>query len=306
MRRLIRNTPRLSIGMPVFNGERYLKESIQTLLDQTYEDFELLISDNASTDSTQDICQDFAKLDKRIRYMRNPTNLGAAANHNRLIEEARGEFFKLASDDDKHAPEFLRRCIEALDHDQEAVLCHSKTIEIDQFGKTIKTDEHISKMGSAYPHVRIGDLIALSHHYQVFGVIRLEPLKKTPLFGTFFKTDVVLLCRLALLGRFYEVPEELFFKRYHPRQSVILAMKPELYCHWLDPNLEGKRLYPRARLLMEYLKAISDSPLSLKNRILCYLTLMARLRGYSANAWHRFKTQSIDNKAAKPRNWDLR
>ena len=305
MRRLVRNTPRLSIGMPVFNGERYLKESIQTLLDQTYEDFELLISDNASTDSTQEICRDFANIDERIRYIRNPTNLGAVANFNRVIEAARGEFFKLASHDDRHAPEFLQRCIVALDQDQEAVLCHSKTIEIDQFGQTIKEDKHIYKTDSPYPHVRIADLIALGHHHQMFGVIRLEALRKTPLFGAFFKADVVLLCRLALLGRFYMVPEALFFKRYHPRQSVVLATKPELYCHWWDPNLEGKRLYPRARLLKEYIKAISESPLTLKNRILCYLTLPARLGGYSANAWHRFCSRFSGNKGSTPRHWDL-
>lgn len=135
---MIRKTPRISIGMPVYNGEKYLVEAIQTLLDQTYEDFEFLISDNASTDSTEAICRDFATKDKRIRYIRNPVNLGAAANHNRLIQQARGEFFKLASDDDKHSPEFLKRCISALDSDPAAVLCYSRSIEIDEFGQTSK------------------------------------------------------------------------------------------------------------------------------------------------------------------------
>ena len=236
-------TPRVSIGIPVYNGERYLAEAVQTLLDQTYTDFELLISDNASSDATEAICRGFAEKDPRIRYIRNSENLGATANHNRLIEEARGEFFKLASDDDRHAPEFLSRCVNALESDSEAVLCHSRTIEIDEFGQRIRRDDHISRTASSGPHERFADLMQLGHHYQIFGVVRLEALRQTPRFGRFFKSDVILLCRLALLGRFCEVPEELFFKRYHPRQSVVLAKNPTLYCHWWDPQLEGQRLF---------------------------------------------------------------
>ena len=107
--------PRLSIGLPVYNGENYLAESLDALLGQTYEDFELIISDNASTDGTADICHSYAKQDSRIRYIRQRQNIGCAPNHNYLVDEARGELFKWASDDDLYARDMIRLCVEALD-----------------------------------------------------------------------------------------------------------------------------------------------------------------------------------------------
>ncbi len=83
-------TPRLSIGLPVYNGEEYLTESLEALLGQTYEDFELIISDNDSTDGTADICRRYAKQDSRIRYFRQPRNIGCNPNHNFVIKQAPG------------------------------------------------------------------------------------------------------------------------------------------------------------------------------------------------------------------------
>ena len=101
------NEPRVSIGMPVYNGEKYLEEAIQSILAQTYSDFELVISDNASTDKTQEICLEYAARDSRVRYHRNEKNLGAAPNYNRTFELSTGQYFKWADYDDLLAEEFL-------------------------------------------------------------------------------------------------------------------------------------------------------------------------------------------------------
>jgi glycosyltransferase involved in cell wall biosynthesis len=95
--------PRLTVGLPVYNGEKYLAESLEALLGQSYEDFELIISDNASTDGTADICRRYGEQDSRIRYVRQSRNIGCAPNHNFVVKEARGELFKWASDDDLYA-----------------------------------------------------------------------------------------------------------------------------------------------------------------------------------------------------------
>ena len=108
------SVPRLSIGLPTYNGENFLAESLDALLGQSYEDFELIISDNASTDGTEDICRRYAKQDSRIRYIRQPRNIGCAPNHNVLVRQSRGELFKWASDDDLYARDLIERCIEAL------------------------------------------------------------------------------------------------------------------------------------------------------------------------------------------------
>src|SRR5215469_10542482 len=127
-------TPRLSIGLPVYNGERYLAESIEALLGQTYTDFELVISDNASTDSTGDICRRYEKEDSRVRYFRQPRNIGLAPNHNYVVEQARGELFKWAANDDLYARDLVERCVAALDEHPDVVLAHSWTARIDTSG----------------------------------------------------------------------------------------------------------------------------------------------------------------------------
>jgi glycosyltransferase involved in cell wall biosynthesis len=126
--------PRLSVGLPVVNGEDYLVESLEALLGQTYGDFELILSDNASTDGTTDICQHYAKQDLRIRYFRQPRNIGCSPNHNFVIQEARAELFKMASHDDLYARDLLKRCVDALDEFPQFVLAHSWSALIDSSG----------------------------------------------------------------------------------------------------------------------------------------------------------------------------
>ena len=96
--------PRVSIGLPVYNGDNYLAETLDSILAQTFTDFELIISDNGSTDRTEAICRRYAAQDHRVRYVRNPSNLGAARNYKRAFELARGEYFKWNGHDDPLAP----------------------------------------------------------------------------------------------------------------------------------------------------------------------------------------------------------
>jgi glycosyltransferase involved in cell wall biosynthesis len=118
----------------VYNGEEYLAESLDALLGQTYEDFELIISDNASTDGTEEICRKYAAKDSRIRYVRQPKNIGATPNHNYVFAESRGELFKWASHDDLYGRDLLRRCVEALDERPDVILAHSDQAIIDGDG----------------------------------------------------------------------------------------------------------------------------------------------------------------------------
>jgi glycosyltransferase involved in cell wall biosynthesis len=102
------NVPRVSIGLPVYNGQNYLRCALDSILQQDYTDFELIISDTASADASPGICQELARKDGRVRYYRNETNIGARGNYNRVFELARGEFFKWASHDDEFHPSGLR------------------------------------------------------------------------------------------------------------------------------------------------------------------------------------------------------
>ena len=125
--------PRVSIGLPVYNGERYLEQALNSILGQTYTDFELIISDNASSDRTKAICEEFRSKDQRIRYYRNEVNLGAGPNHDLVFRRSKGKYFKWFGYDDLIAPNFLSRCIEILDRYHTVVLCTPKTKIIDEY-----------------------------------------------------------------------------------------------------------------------------------------------------------------------------
>jgi len=216
---LAQDKPRVSVGLPVFNGEKYLEETLDSILAQTYTDFELIISDNASTDRTPQICSAYAAMDGRIRYYRNERNLGAPRNFNRVFELSSGEYFKWAAYDDVLSPEYLQKCVSVLDKDPSIVLCHSKTGRIDEQGVLVGYYDHKMRIDSKKPHERFGDLISIMHNpcWPIFGVIRKSILKMTPLHGSYKGEDGNLLAEIGLYGRMYEIPEYLFLRRDHPQ-----------------------------------------------------------------------------------------
>ena len=151
--------PRLTVGLPVYKGERYIAESIESLLGQSYTNFELIISDNASTDDTPGICERYAKQDRRIRYYRQPKNVGLAPNHNFCAEQARGELFKWAAGDDLYHRDLLLRCVEVLDERPEVVLVHSYTALIDSDSKMYRATAYSLATAAPRPSDRFRSLL---------------------------------------------------------------------------------------------------------------------------------------------------
>lgn len=269
---MLNNKPRVSIGMPVFNGENYLAEALDSLLTQTFSDFELIISDNASTDKTEEICRAYAVRDQRIRYFRNQENLGASRNYNRVFELSSGEYFKWAAHDDLCAPEFLERCVDVLDQDPSVILCYSRARAIDEHREVLRSFDAKPKLGSSKPHERFYECVCVPHsQVAVFGVMRVSTLKKTRLIGNFSSSDRTLLGELALLGRFHEIPEFLSFKRHHPQQHWRIYRGRHAREVWYDPARARKITFPNWRLLWEHLVSIRRAPLSGRERAWCYL-----------------------------------
>ena len=263
---------RVSIGLPVFNGENYLEEALDSILAQTHSDFELIISDNASTDRTEEICRAYTARDERIRYFRNGTNLGAAKNFNRVFELSSGEYFKWAAHDDLCTPEYLERCVEILDRESDVVLCYSKTSIINERGELVENYFDGFDLRSLKPHERFRDFFqAPGLCNPIFGLIRASVLKRTPLIGNYAASDRVLLGELALLGQFYEVPEYLFLRRGHPQRSMAANVTDSEIAAWFDPAMSRKIFLPRWRRFFEYLSAIKRTPLSWSERALCYM-----------------------------------
>jgi len=113
--------PLLSFALPIRNGEQLLPKLLDSLLAQDFQNFEIVISDNASTDSTADICQRYAQQDSRIRYFRNPENIGILANFNRLINLCQGEYMRWIGWDDWLEPNYASTCIEMLKSRPDAI-----------------------------------------------------------------------------------------------------------------------------------------------------------------------------------------
>jgi glycosyltransferase involved in cell wall biosynthesis len=270
------NKPTLSIGLPVYNGERYLSKTLDSLLGQDFEDFELIISDNGSSDRTEVICRDFARKDRRIRYVRSEENRGATWNFRRVFELAEGEFFKYAAYDDECYPTMVRRCMEVFrSGDPSVVLVYALSEKVDENSTVI-----IQKRGFDWdrvatsaktPHQRLAHVIWRAVHGQAhYGVIRSSFLRRARPYGC-ITADWMLLAELGMMGKIIEVPEVLFRLRTHRANTWNATSKPLEILKWHDPAAKGlyKVIPLRIAVVLEYLKSVWHTPLSPSEKMMC-------------------------------------
>ena len=256
--------PAVSIGMPLYNAERFLPQTLNSILGQSFRDFELVISDNASTDATSTICQEYAARDDRIRYVRAPRNLGAARNFNRVFDLSVGKYFKWAAADDVCHPEFLNRCVRVLDSDPEVVIAYPRTEVIDEFGKMVAMDRDELQLDSTDVQARFADLLSPMRYtnYPFYGLMVRAALQRTRLMVQYLAADRCLLAELSLYGRFREIDEVLFYRRKSRGTKRGLAKEVEY-----NTGQVGKRLYfEHWRILWEHHRSVgrSDFPAAVK------------------------------------------
>ena len=266
--------PRLSVGLPVYNGENYLAESLDALLGQSFADFELIISDNASTDATEAICRRYEKLDPRVRYYRQPINLGLAPNHNFVVEKARGELFKWASNDDLYARDLLERCVAALDEYHDVVLAHSWTAKIDTSSTVTGLIDYPLATSSLSAPERFRSMLFDSGGDDDYGVMRIDVLRRTAMKESYHHADRTIIAELALHGRFHQVPDWLYFRRDHTSRAERACPTMRSRCANMDPRRADRLRHPAVRLYGEYVwayvAAIHRAPLSPAERRKCY------------------------------------
>jgi glycosyltransferase involved in cell wall biosynthesis len=296
----------VSVGVPVYNGEKYLAETLESLRAQSLRDFEIVISDNASTDRTGEICRSYQAKDSRVRYFRNEQNIGGALNFTRVFELSSAPLFHAGSCDDLYAPTFLERCIEALDRDSSAILSHTRTIMIDDRGQPLRFDHtrncyldhdgqylmtpvppHVGR--AARPEMRFRDVLwDMGWALPLSGLIRSEALRKTSGYGNYFGADKVILAELALLGRFCYIDEELFAKRVHPDCTVYKSTKEKA-----KHECKGPRGVPQLRMLRDYIRMTGAGEIGIRQRLHCMVTIagIARRR----EVWRRLLLPGPDN-----------
>ncbi|MBX3422404.1 MAG: glycosyltransferase family 2 protein [Pirellulaceae bacterium] len=277
--------PKISLGMPIYNGAAFLRETLESLLGQTYGDFELIISDNASTDETGEICQEYANGDDRIRYQRLEANLGAVANFNRLIGLAGGQYYKWVAADDMCQPTFLEAALELIESDPDSAWVHSAFGKIDQYGTILDAGDdaadglaHSRQAGhprihhdSQARHQRFqGVLLGTSWCFDVFGLIRKAVLDKALPMPGCYGAEKVLLGELALWGKYRQVPETLCYQRVHSKAAGEMATREQQEAY-IAPQRKKKHFAgTRLALLKGHLRSVQNVPMSGLERCLCW------------------------------------
>jgi glycosyltransferase involved in cell wall biosynthesis len=257
--------------MPVYNGEDFIEEAIDSILAQTFTDFELIICDNASNDDTQRICRGLSESDKRISYKRNEKNMGAAWNYNRTFDYSTGEYFKWAAHDDKLDPCFLEKCVEVLDRDSEVVLCHPRTHVIDANGGIIGHHQDKEQAHSENKRTRFRALISLDYDcWAIFGIFRRSILSRTPRHGNYIGADRNLLAEISLIGRIHEVPEPLFLRRDHPKASTRAYHTARELMNWYDPENRNLLAMPYWKRCREYFSSVNRVQMKESERLQLY------------------------------------
>jgi len=262
---LARRSPQITVGVPVYNGERFLAMTLESLLSQTVGDMVILVGDNASTDATGDITREYAARDSRIRHVRHAKNLGAARNYSVLCEMAQTEFFRWLAADDCSAPRFHEACLETLARHPDAVLAYPRIMMIDAQGRHLEEYDE----GLHLPHDRPSErLFTLLRNLRLvnalYGVARTSVLKRTRLLGSFRGSDIVFLAELCLYGKILEIPELLMLRRMH--EDSYTSMSPDEQRKFNNPDRSPTPEFYFSRHLAEYLRAVARAPVSARER----------------------------------------
>ena len=268
--------PTVSIGVPVYNGERHLRAAIESLLGQTFGDFELIISDNASIDSTRELCEDFLRRDARVRYHRQSTNIGVARNWNFVARSGRGRYFKWASSNDTCEPSMLAQCVKVLEENPSAVLCYGKTRLVDDAGATIE----LYKDDLAVMEERAGDRFRtlkfkLALNNAQSGLIRTATLRRTRMVRSYIGGDLPLMAEIALQGKFWLLPDYLLSRRISEGSFSRLLSRSELMNFW-NPGSDSRSGLDLLRLHQDYIASVLRAPVPLRDR---FASLLIALRG---------------------------
>lgn len=299
--------PKVSVGLPVYNGEKYLPNALRRLLEQDFEDFELIVCDNASSDDTQEICRTFAERDRRIRYFRNDTNIGLASNHNLTFELARGQYFKWAAHDDDFPRPMLARLVGVLDDAPRSVsLVYSQCEYIDEDGRVIGVDSDGVAMDHPSACKRLAHLVRHVHMYNsVYGLIRSDIMRQTRLHGRYPGADYVLLGELAMLGRFLEIREPLLRIRRHPGRTFNANKTTQSLRELFTPGQVDRFSWwsLKARMDCELMRSAWLVPTSLKDRLSCTLVALVKpqweaFRAYGG--WQKRRVLGLLSSAVPP------
>ena len=270
--------PRVCVGMPVYNGERWVGKAIDSILAQTFRDFVLVISDNASADGTGAICESFVRRDPRVRYHRNPQNIGLFKNYDRVFDLCSSQYFKWAASGDVCKPEFLERCVAMLDRRPDVVLAYPRAALFDESIESAQPYEDALDLQDERPSDRLTKLLERIRLNNIInGVIRSDALRRTALNKAYVSSDINIVAELSLQGKFAEIPERLFLRRMNQATATALKTKAENVEYLARGSNDVYDLY-QWKLEMGFFKGAWRARLPLGEKLKIYGVLARRLR----------------------------
>ena len=258
--------PRVSIGVPVYNGERYLERALDSLMTQTFEDLEIVISDNASTDGTLNLIRRAAARDPRVRYTVNSVNRGLVWNHRRVLALARGTYFMFAPHDDWFAPEYVERAVAALDQNPEVTWAYAETILVDEDGRELGREVARQRLADPSPSTRFWDVLVVQGGINWYGLTRRELLARIGRYRPLPRGERIILAELALHGPFKLLDGDLYFRRVHDGQLTARRVDRKAEAKVLDPRrtdlIRSSVPAMLAEYSLAYVEAVARAPIS--------------------------------------------
>lgn len=264
------NRPRVVIGMPVYNGEKHIRETIDSILAQTFTDFRLLISDNASTDATGEICCEYAQQDDRVVYHRQSENLGFARNFNYVFQPDGALYFKWAAHDDLLKPDYLLQCYERLEQDSSLSMAHCAAVRIDDASNELGMYNNL-KLNGARVRDRFWQLLWIIDIYEIYGLMRSDCVAKTNLAGTYVGSERTLLAKMLFQGDIAYMDAGLFSRRDHAGSQTAIQQTSDytVIRQAQAPKSKIPSLLAPAIRFQKYLEAIAAIPMPLSERLAC-------------------------------------
>ena len=260
--------PKISIAMPVYNGERYVAQAIESLLGQTFGDFEFVISDNASTDGTEAICRRYAAADPRVRYVRRATNIGGPRNFGYVFSLCKGTYVKWTTADDYSDPRFLEEAVAVLDAEPDVVLCFPRTRVIDADGRPIRDYDDNLDIRDDSPRRRFREVYArIGLCNAQLGLMRRDAMLRTGLMADHQASDADFLGEMALLGKFRMLPEVRFFRRFHPTASSWARSDSSHQLAYYRPGAKAPPRFDLWRRFGHQIRMVWRSPIALGDKL---------------------------------------
>src|SRR3989338_6405961 len=208
----------VSIGVPVFNGDKGIVRALDSLLGQDYPSLEIIISDNGSTDATAEICREYARKDSRVKYSRSEKNMGILFNFNRVFELSSGKYFMWAAHDDKREPSFVSACVKKMEQSPNAALCQAHTASFVEGRQELLRVATMDSLEAATGLVgRYRETLKRLPAIAIYGLYRSSAMRKTHMFQKSMSTELAFIQEISIYGGFIQVPEVLF--TYFGRQK---------------------------------------------------------------------------------------